>query len=151
MIGTGLSEGMLQVARHRAGRNTKLFQSFDLVICARVLTHVDDAASALREIQRVLRPGGHAIVADVDGAHRYRHTRVPTPGGKVPVQTYKRGLPDLPGLCGARGLSTVRTCRLGARTVRWLPSRGMLHRLDRSGRTPVGCVCLLSATGAWGA
>lgn len=36
--------------------------SFDLVIANHVLEHVDDDLAALREITRVLAPGGHAIL-----------------------------------------------------------------------------------------
>ena len=36
--------------------------SFDLVLCTQVLEHSRDPAQALREITRVLRPGGHAFV-----------------------------------------------------------------------------------------
>lgn len=37
--------------------------SFDLVVCALGLMYVPDAAAALREIYRVLRPGGRAVLA----------------------------------------------------------------------------------------
>jgi SAM-dependent methyltransferase len=36
-------------------------ETFDLVICNHVLEHVRDAAASLREIHRVLKPGGRAI------------------------------------------------------------------------------------------
>lgn len=36
--------------------------SFDLVLCTQVLEHARDPAQALREIARVLRPGGHTFV-----------------------------------------------------------------------------------------
>lgn len=37
-------------------------QSFDMVLCNHVLEHVDNDIQALREIRRVLRPGGKAIL-----------------------------------------------------------------------------------------
>lgn len=36
--------------------------SFDAVICSHVLEHVPDDAAAMREMRRVLRPGGWAII-----------------------------------------------------------------------------------------
>jgi ubiquinone/menaquinone biosynthesis C-methylase UbiE len=38
--------------------------SFDLVVCALVLDHLDDLKPPLAEFARVLRPGGHAMVTD---------------------------------------------------------------------------------------
>jgi SAM-dependent methyltransferase len=37
-------------------------ESFDTVLCSHVLEHIEDEPAALREIARVLRPGGRAIV-----------------------------------------------------------------------------------------
>ena len=36
-------------------------QSFDLVVCLWVLEHVESPESVLREVHRVLRPGGHFV------------------------------------------------------------------------------------------
>jgi glycosyltransferase involved in cell wall biosynthesis/SAM-dependent methyltransferase len=36
-------------------------QTFDLIICNHILEHVDNAGAALREMYRVLKPGGRAI------------------------------------------------------------------------------------------
>ena len=45
-------------------------ESVDLVWCERVLQHLVDPVGALREMHRVLRPGGRALVLDAD--HRTR-------------------------------------------------------------------------------
>ena len=37
-------------------------ESFDSIICAHVLNHVDDDEKAMRELHRVLKPGGWAII-----------------------------------------------------------------------------------------
>lgn len=47
----------------------------DLVLCTQVLEHVDDPAAAIREISRVLRPGGLALVS-THGVQRYHPTPV---------------------------------------------------------------------------
>ena len=41
-------------------------EAVDLVWCERVLQHLADPVSALREMHRVLRPGGRALVLDAD-------------------------------------------------------------------------------------
>ncbi|UGT65038.1 methyltransferase domain-containing protein [Nocardia asteroides] len=40
--------------------------SFDAVLCERVFQHLTTPLRAAREIERVLRPGGRAVVTDVD-------------------------------------------------------------------------------------
>jgi ubiquinone/menaquinone biosynthesis C-methylase UbiE len=154
VVGIDVSQGMLDVAWRRVGRGTALLQGdvrelpfadgeFDLVVCTRVLTHVWNVGAALSEINRVLRPGGFLIASDLDGAHNYPYTRLPTNQGKVAVQTYKRTLAEFTGQARNGGFVDLHSRVLTAHTVRWIPPRGLLRRIDRSGRTPVGYVALL--------
>lgn len=67
--GLDLSAGMLTQARRRGlwvvqGSATKLpygDASFDLTYACKVLPHVDDVRSAMAEMARVTRPGGHVL------------------------------------------------------------------------------------------
>lgn len=73
------NEGMLAQARKKAAarglpidfRQEDLHQlsfddgSFDLVVCALTLAHIENLAKPCAEMMRVLRPGGHLIVTDL--------------------------------------------------------------------------------------
>jgi ubiquinone/menaquinone biosynthesis C-methylase UbiE len=54
--------------------------SVDVVWCERVLQHVPDAEAAVREMARVLRPGGRALVLDSDHESRVESDIDPTTG-----------------------------------------------------------------------
>jgi SAM-dependent methyltransferase len=78
VLGVDLAESMVQAARLRAqslGLAHAAFErmdaeqltlpdaSFDIALCALGLMYVPDAEVALRELHRVLRPGGRAVLA----------------------------------------------------------------------------------------
>jgi SAM-dependent methyltransferase len=56
--------------------------AFDAIICSHVLEHVDDDAAAMRELHRVLAPGGWAIVMvplDTTRANTYEDPSITDP------------------------------------------------------------------------
>lgn len=77
VVGVDASPEMLAVARtkvpaadFREGTLERLplpDDHVDLVVCALALTHVTDLGSALAELARVLRPGGHLVLSDSRG------------------------------------------------------------------------------------
>ncbi len=79
VVGVDSSPEMLALAARRAASHPNAAfhradatslpvedESFDAVLCVQVLEYVHDPGRALAEIRRVLRPGGRAVLWDVD-------------------------------------------------------------------------------------
>ena len=76
VVGLDASAELLSLARARLGEDVELFEhnlehpltmfadaSFDGVVMALVYHHIDDRAGLLREVRRVLRPGGWLVLS----------------------------------------------------------------------------------------
>jgi len=103
IVGIDISPGMLEEARKRGfevveGNAEKLpfeDESFDLVYSYKVLAHVPGIENAVREMARVLRPGGY-MVAEFYNALSIRHLAktIGRPGkisdGRTEAEVYTR-------------------------------------------------------------
>ncbi len=89
-------------------------ESFDRALCVQVLEYVADVPAALAEIHRVLRPGGRAVVWDVDWSTLSWHSADPERMARV-LRAWDRHLthPALPRTLAAAlraaGFADVRT------------------------------------------
>lgn len=115
VVGVDSSPAMLQLARVRcAGRdNVELVEgeatalpveseTFDGAVCVQVLEYVPQLDAALAELHRALRPGGRAVVWDVDWATVSIHSRDTALTGRV-LRAWDEHLayPSLPRTLGA--------------------------------------------------
>jgi ubiquinone/menaquinone biosynthesis C-methylase UbiE len=142
--GSDTSKGMLSVASDKLGTNDRLvlsdarnltFESarFDIAVAARMLCHIEDASRSFREFYRTVVSGGRLIVTELDPEHAFDQTRIPTPYGKIAVQTWKRSLHELTHTAACAGWSLDQVTRMGARQCAWLPPPNELSSIDRSG------------------
>ncbi len=46
-------------------------KAFNCIVCARVLSHIEDYRLAIKELNRVLKDNGRVIITDVDPCHPY--------------------------------------------------------------------------------
>jgi arsenite methyltransferase len=77
VVGVDPSTAMLGLAERRCGDRADLREgeavalpvddgAFDAAICVQVLEYVEDSPAGLAEIHRALRPGGRALIWDID-------------------------------------------------------------------------------------
>jgi ubiquinone/menaquinone biosynthesis C-methylase UbiE len=83
--------------------------AFDVVICARILSHVEDIESVILELARVTAPGGMLLLSNVDASHPYSVTRLPTGAGDVFADTFKHARDDVLKALAAAGFTVSMT------------------------------------------
>jgi ubiquinone/menaquinone biosynthesis C-methylase UbiE len=124
VTGVDFSEGMLSRARERdTGGLVRWIQhdlhdplpfepsSFDRVVHALALEHLDAPADVLREIRRVLRPAGHAVVSVMHPAMFLKGTQArfvdPVSGDLVTIQSRRYTIADFVMAVKAAGLELL--------------------------------------------
>lgn len=97
IVGVDHEEGFLEAARERSRRWPQRFEyrqgsamelpfedgAFDLVTCQTVLIHVPDAAAAIREMTRVVRPGGLVIAVEPNNLVEHVSQAAASPGRDI--------------------------------------------------------------------
>jgi arsenite methyltransferase len=78
VLGVDVSSDLVELARRRNSRSWLNYQagdalalvspdqSFDVAVCAQVLEYVSDIDRGIRELYRVLKPGGRTLVVDTE-------------------------------------------------------------------------------------
>ncbi len=155
VTGIDVSENMLAIARDRMGCDAKLIQGdaqrmplfktgFDVVLCTRVLSHIQDIEAALQGFYRALKPRGSLLISDIDAEHNYASTALPVGATSVVVETHKRSLDELEEAARSAGFDLACSHKLKAENLLWLPEDGNLSSIDRSGSRSVGYIALLA-------
>jgi malonyl-CoA O-methyltransferase len=105
------SSGMLEQARQKAGEGNIRFQvhdlsqplpfaekSFDRVLCALVVDHIEDLDKLFSEMHRVCRPAGYVVVSGMHPAMLLRGVqarfRLPDTDRKIRVASYPHDMSD---------------------------------------------------------
>jgi ubiquinone/menaquinone biosynthesis C-methylase UbiE len=123
MTGVDISEGMLTIARARLPSATFhrcdaaalpcAENSFDVILCARMLSHVADPAPVIAEMVRALHPGGILILSNIDADHPYENTNLPMPSASLTAPTFKHRKADIDAITAEQNLAPQGTVYIG--------------------------------------
>jgi SAM-dependent methyltransferase len=142
-FGIDVSQEMVAIAaRKLKGRDRLLVgdlrsaplaaESFQLAIAARVFCHVEDLIGAFRAASNLVLPDGALIVTELDIDHEFERTRIPTPAGKLEIETWKRSSGVLIRSAESAGWRFDRMLQMTAADCAWLPEDAKLSSIDRA-------------------
>lgn len=147
VIGVDISISMIKISRlyHPYGPRvcaTTLAlpfkeNTFQLVLAARVLSHVAALGTFFKETHDVLTPDGRLIVTDLDPEHEYTSINLPISGqsGRAhPLTPINHSIEELSAEARENGLVVERVQRLGFRELVWRPPANESWSLDRTGK-----------------
>jgi SAM-dependent methyltransferase len=124
-VGYCHDRGLLEVSQGEATKLPFAESTFDLVTVLDVIEHLDDDVSALREMRRVLAPGGHILVTVP--AHRFMW------GDQDEVNMHKRRYvaAELRDRLTASGFEVLRVSYMNALLFPPIAIIRLLRRLQR--------------------
>lgn len=142
-FGIDVSQEMVNIAaRKLKGRDRLLVgdllsaalapESFELAIAARVFCHVKDIVGAFHAAYNLVMPDGALIVTELDIDHEFIKTRIPTPAGKLQIDTWKRSSDELIVAAKSVGWRLDRLLQIAAVDCAWLPTSAKLTSIDRA-------------------
>ncbi len=146
VFGIDVSQEMVDIAARKLKSNDRLLvgdlrsaafepESFGLAIAARVFCHVKDIVGAFRAAYDLVVPDGLLIVTELDVDHEFKKTRIPTPTGKLQIDTWKRSSGELIVAAESVGWRLDRLLQIAAADCAWLPENTKLTSINRdSGR-----------------
>jgi ubiquinone/menaquinone biosynthesis C-methylase UbiE len=117
VVAVDLSFEMLQVQLQKSRRaaviqgnisNLPLRSSvFDAVLCTRVLSHLNDVTSTLREYSRIAKPNARVLITDVHPQHHYSEMSIPTGRGRISICTFKHSIPEMVHTIQSEGFELI--------------------------------------------
>jgi ubiquinone/menaquinone biosynthesis C-methylase UbiE len=112
--------------------------TFDWILCARMLSHVQSARDVLSEFARVAKAGARMLISDVHPSHPYERVSIATANGTVAIQVYKHAmatlLSEIDAIAGLE-LEDMREYRVPDLT--WVPPAERFEKIFRDPQVPV--------------